>query len=226
MRRLRSADDKVSKNLMPASMEVLQAVVADSRVVEFVAGAFERLGVDVRDTGEAFTCVHRGDRIDFEDRIVHGQVDYTVEVESGQLERLGAQVRAGTFDKAEKFRIVRVLFTPATAAMLADQPVLSHPLVRRLAGVENLLHVRLVAPVRDEEDGTHTLIYAAGQWLVFPGWHGRARRTFTLSTEEALQYQRRVFATVRAQAFGEWLRFGRWYRQWRQGVSRRDPVRA
>lgn len=211
---------------MSKSMEVLQVVAQDGRVVEFVAGAFERLGVAVRDTGEAFTCLHRGDRIEFEDRIVHGRVDYTVEVESAGLARLGEQVRAGTFDETEKFRIVRVLFTPATAAMLADQPVLSHPLVRRLTGVENLIHVRLVAPTRDEQDGTHTLIYAAGQWLVFPGLHGRARRTFTLSTEEALEYQRRVFAAVRAQAFGEWLRFGRWYRQWRKSVSKRGSDRV
>lgn len=207
-------------------MEVLQTVAADARVVQFVAGAFERLGVNVRDTGEAITCVHRGDQIDFEDRIVHGRVDYTVEVESTQLEHLGQQVQAGTFDEMEKFRIVRVLFTPATAAMLADQPVLSHPLVRRLAGVENLIHVRLVAPAAGEEDGTHTLVYAAGQWLVFPGLHGQAQRTFTLSTEEVLDYQRHIFAAVRAVAFGEWLRFGRWYRQWRRGVSHRGSDRV
>ena len=211
---------------MAKSMEVLQTVAADPQVVAFVAGAFERLGVHVLDTGEAFTCIHRGDRIDFEDRIVHGRVDYTVEVESAGLEHIGQQVRAGAFAETARFRVVRVLFTPATAAMLTDQPVLSHPLVRRLAGVENLIHVRLVAPTPDEEDGTHTLVYAAGQWLVFPGLHGRARRTFTLSTEEALDYQRHVFAAVRTDAFAEWLRFGRWYRRWRRGVSRRGSDRG
>ncbi len=155
----------------------------------------------MRDTGEAFTCVHCGDRIDFEDRIVHGRADYTVEVESAGLERLGQQVQTGAFDETEKFRVVRVLFTPATAAMLTEPPVLSHLLVRRLAGVENLIHVRLVAPT----PGTHTLVYAARQWLVFPGLHGRARRTSTLSTEEALDYQRHVFAAVRTD--GETERF-------------------
>ena len=67
---------------MAKSMEVLQTVAAEPQVVGFVAGAFERLGVHVRDTGEAFTCVHRGDRIDSEYRIVHGRVDYAVEVKS------------------------------------------------------------------------------------------------------------------------------------------------
>lgn len=147
---------------MARSMEILQAVTADAHVVEFLKGAFEGLGIQVRDTGEAFTCVHRGDRIDFEDWIVHGRVDYTVEVESAQLEYLGQQVQAGSLGETEKFRIIRVLFTPATAAMLADQSVLSRPLVRRLAGVENLIRVRLVAS-GDKKDGTHTLIYAAGQ---------------------------------------------------------------
>ena len=202
-------------------MGFLQTVAADPQVVEF-----EHLGVHVRDMGEAFTCVHRGDRIDFEDRIVRGRVDYTVGVESAGLERLGQQVQAGAFDEMERSRVVRVLFTPATAATLVGQPVLSHPLVRRLAGVDNLIHVRLVAPVANEEDVIHTLIYAAGQWLVFPGLHSRARRTITLSIEEALDYQQHVFAAVWAEAFGEWLRFGRWYRSWRKGISRRGSDRG
>ena len=39
---------------MAKSMEVLQTVAVDPQVVAFVAGAFERLGVHVRDTGEVF----------------------------------------------------------------------------------------------------------------------------------------------------------------------------
>ena len=96
-------------------METLRTVVSDAQVVEFVAGAFERLGVNVRDTGEAFTCIHKGKRIDFEERIVHGRVDYTVEVESAGLARLGQQVEAGAFDETEKFRVVRTLFAMRAA---------------------------------------------------------------------------------------------------------------
>ena len=205
---------------MTKSLEALQAVVKDKQVVHFVAGAFERLGVQVRDTGEAFTCLHRADRIDFAEGGARDGVDYTVEVESGQLDRLGQEVEAGRFNETEKFRLVRVLFTPAAAAMLEAKSVLSQPLVRRLAGVEDLIHVRLRSPTKGDEDGSHTLVYAAGQWLVFPGLHGRAKRTFTLSTEQALDYQRHILAAVKKRASGHWLRFGLWYRQWRKQVSR------
>ena len=194
--------------------------MSDKQVAHFVAGAFERLGVQVRDTGESFTCLHRKDRIDVEQGGARDGVDYTVEVEASQLERLRQQVQANRFDEMEKFRLVRVLFTPATAAMLEAKSVLSQPLVRKLAGVEDLIHVRLRSPMKEEEEGAHTLIYAAGQWLVFPGLHGRAKRTFTLSTEQALDYQRHIFAAVKKRTMGHWLRFGLWYRRWREQVSR------
>ena len=112
--------------------------------------------------------------------------------------------------------------------MLEAKSVLSQPLVRKLAGVEDLIHVRLRSPMKEEEEGTHTLIYAAGQWLVLPGLHGRAKRTFTLSTEQALDYQRHIFAAVTKRTMGHWLRFGLWYRRWRKQVSRPgiDPEAA
>lgn len=201
-------------------METWKAVVDSRKVAELVAGLFERLGIVVSDTGEKFTCVHRPDRIDLEAGVDSGRVDYSVEVASTQIQRLADQTRTGELDETERFRIIRALFTPATASTLTAVPILSNPVVRRLTGAESLIHVRLRSPVSDEPDAEHTLVYAAHQWLVFPGLHGKAKRTFTLSTEQAIEYQRRVFAAVKANRLGDWLGFGRWYRAWRQAVSR------
>ena len=68
----------------------------------------------------------------------------------------------------------------------------------------------------------HTLIYANRQWLVFPGLHGRAGRTFRLGLADAVEYQRRVFEAVKKNRFMTWLKFCFWYRSWRKRVSVRE----
>jgi hypothetical protein len=204
---------------MASYLEGWRSVANDPQVVKFFAGLFERLGVEIGEQ-EQFTCHHRGDRIEFEDGLNTEQVDYSVKIEPAQAERVAEEARrGGGFDDAEAFRITRTLFTPATAAIMAHNPVLSNSVVRQLTGAEDVIHVRLHSPSPDEPDAAHTLTYADGRWQVQPGLHGEAARTFTLSTEAALDYQRRVFAAVKANNFLGWLSFGLWYRGWRKKVS-------
>jgi len=206
------------------SLEKWRSITQPPEVVEFFHGLFDRAGVRVTDPGEAFTCVHRGDRIDFEPDLDPARVDYVVEVTTGQVDRLAGHVRAGRLDEAERYRIVTALFTPATAAT-QRHPVLCHPMVHWLSGAENLIHARLVPPAGAGAAGgppaAHTLVYAHRQWLVFPGLHGRPARTFRLAVADALEFHRRAFALLKTNTAGEWVRFGRWYRRWRKGVSTR-----
>jgi hypothetical protein len=60
-----------------------------------------------------------------------------------------------------------------------------------------------------------------GQWLVIPGLHGRAARTFDLSIEDAVLYQRHVLTALRQNTWIGWLQFGSWYVRWRPTVSHR-----
>ena len=205
---------------METSLAKWQSLTQHPPVVQFFNGLLERAGVRVADTNEEFTCVHRGDRIEFEPTLDRDRVDFTVEIQSAQVERLAAHAQTGGLDEAEQFRIVSTLFTPATVATLRN-PVLAHPWLRVLSGAEDLIHVRLVSPTPQEPDVFHTLVYANRQWLVLAGLHGRPRRFFTLSLPEALTYHRRVFQALKANTFGTWWRFGWWYRGWRKGVSRR-----
>jgi hypothetical protein len=201
------------------SLEKWRAVVQTPEIVGFFGGTFERAGIRITDTNEAFTCIHRGDRIEFEPQLDESRVDYTVPIESYQVDRLGDEATAGALSEIGQFRVLRALFSPATAATLKN-PVLSHGLLRRLSAVEDLIHVRLHSPDPDQEpDTAHTLVHAAGQWLVFVGLHGRPRRTFELSMEDAIDYQRRVFHSMKQNDPLTWIRFASWYVSWRKRVS-------
>ena len=92
-------------------------------------------------------------------------------------------------------------------------------MLRKLAGVEDLIHVHLKSPSTEEPDVSHTLVYVARQWLVIPGLHGKPRRVYRLNQAEALGYQRKVFAAMKANEWQEWVGFSGWYKEWRNGVS-------
>lgn len=207
---------------MSTSLEKWRSITQDPRVVGFFGGTFERAGVRVTDTGEAFTCIHRGDRIDFEPALDESRVDYTVVLTSPQVDHFATEASTGDVTTLEQFRIVSTLFSPATAATLKN-PILSHGMLRRLARVEDLIHVHLVSPAPNEEpDATHTLVHASGQWLVVPGIHGRARRVFRLSMDEAIAYQRRVLQAMKSPSPAAWIGFASWYLAWRRRTSRRS----
>lgn len=203
---------------MGSSLAKWRSLTQPPAVVEYFKGLFERVGVRVTDTGEEFSARHLGDQIDFEPTLTPGQVDYVVEIDSSQIDRLAEHVQTGKLNDAEQYRIVSALFTPATAAMLKS-PVLSHPVLRWLAGVEDVIHVHLRGAPAGEKEFQHTLIYANRKWMVLPGLQGEPRRVYKLSLEEALAYHRRAFAAMKINSWGEWWRFARWYRDWRKGVS-------
>lgn len=203
---------------MPTCIAKFQALTQPETAVEFFRGLFERIGVRVVDTGEQFTGQHLGDRITFEENIDAESVDYVVDIQSPQVDRLAEHIRTGNLDKIEQFRVVSALFTPATAAMLKN-PLMSQPSLRKLAGVEDLIHVQLKSPSADVPDMAHTLIYANKQWLVFPGLHGTPARVYKLSAAQALEYQRRAQEALKANNLGGWTSFAGWYREWRKAVS-------
>jgi hypothetical protein len=203
---------------MMTALEKWQAITQNPEIVGFFTGLFERVGIRVTDPNEEFTCVHLGDRVTFEPGIDRSSVDYAVQIESFQVDRLVENARSGRLDEAEQYRIVSTLFTPATAATLKN-PVLSHPLLRRLSGAEDLIHIHLRSPVQGEADVSHTLVYAARQWLVLPGLHGRPRRVYRLALADAIEYQRQVFGAMKENRWSCWFAFSRWYRKWRTGVS-------
>ena len=209
---------------MTTALETWRSITMDPRIVGFFSGLFQRVGVRVLDTGEELTATHRGAQITFEPGIDERQVDYTVEIQSHQAERVAEHARRGEFDAQEQYRIISTLFTPATAAALKN-PVLNSDVLRRMAGAEDVIHARLEPPEGwPDEAAAHTLRYANGKWTVTPGLPGTPGRPYALTTEDALAYQRHMLAVLRGTSIAEWLRFSAWYRAWRKRVSVTKPA--
>jgi len=198
------------------SMQLWQSITQTPEIVGYFKGIFNTLAFTVAETGETFTATHHGDRVTFAQGL-DPKADFTVPLHLENVQRLATQTREGRIPAAESWRIAQVLFTPLTQSTLRN-PVLSVNWIRRLAGVESLIHVYLISP-EGGEAATHTLIYAGDQWVVLPGLHGKARRVYRLSPEQSLDYQRQVFKAMQQNAFTGWLAFARWYRAWRQAVS-------
>ncbi len=191
-----------------------QAVAQTPEIVAFFKDLFVRIGIVVTDTGERFTVHHLGDHIEFDPGIAE-PVDYSVGITTLQVERLAGDARTGAIPPEEQYRVMKVVFTPATAALLA-QPRLSSGLVRCFLGAERVIHVTLRSPLPTEEDVSHTLLYVRGGWVVVPGLYGRPQRIYHLALEDAIAFQKKSVAAVMS---GKWLRYSRWYRAWRKTVS-------
>ncbi|MCX6044054.1 MAG: hypothetical protein NT075_02995 [Chloroflexi bacterium] len=204
-----------------SAMARWQAILQTPALVAYFRGVFNQIGIQVVETGEQFTVAHTGEQITFAPAI-HSTVDFVVPVTVAQVQNLVNAASDGQIDADEAWQIVQVLFTPMTKATL-QTPVLADPLIQKLAGVEDLLHIYLLNPSGGEA-ATHTLTFAKGQWQVTPGLHGTPRRIYRLTPEQALLYQRRIFQAAQQNALWTWCQFALWYRQWRQTVS--TPVGA
>ena len=207
---------------MATSLEKWRSAMQPPAVVAFFDGLFETGGVRVSDTGEAFTCRHLGDRIEFADGLDEGAVDFTVEIESSQVDRLLVDAQAGAFDAGAQYRIMVELATAATRSMLA-RPVVKSRLLRRvlftIGRAESLMHVTLVPPPGEPEVG-HTIVYVDGQSLVIEGLHGRVPHVYRLSVADASEFQKRMLAARKANKLSPWLAFARWYGGLRKKVAK------
>ena len=179
----------------------------------------------VVDTGEELTVTRDAGRLEVAAGLDEADVDYAVEITAAHAARLAFEARqVGPLSEVEKYRVVAALFTAATRATLR-RPRLASPILRRISGAESLIHVCLASPEPAAEGHTcHTLVHAAGQWLVVEGLHGRPQRSFRMSVDQTLDYQRRVVRLMRNESLPAWIGFARWYRSWRPTVSRRGPM--
>lgn len=183
--------------------------------VEFFKGTFTRLGITVVETGEQFTVVHQGDRFAFEPGAK--DVEVVVPVTQHNVDDLLARAGDGTLDDDDAYDIMSVLFTPLTREVL-KHPVSADNNLRQLAGVEQRMHIVLLAA--DGSDGaTHTLVYDNGTWDVLGGLQGTAQRTFRMTPAQAIDYQRHAYEALRANSPAGWTAFSTWYKRWRETCS-------
>jgi hypothetical protein len=203
-------------------LEALKTLSIPPAIAETVKGMFSQLGVRVIDTGEAFTCIHRGDRVEFVPGVNEGSVDFTAQVYQFQLERLAEHMRRGAFDEVEQFRIACALFIGATGSRhILANPLMANAALRRTIRGKNLMHVTLVSPdPAQEPDVPYTIIFINGEQLVVPGRHGKPLRVLRVPLSDAIALQKNLFAGLKAgMAPSKWIKIARWYVDWRKRVE-------
>ena len=217
-------DDGTWQYAAPAGsvFDALKTLSIPPAIVATVQGLFSQVGVRVIDTGEAFTCIHRGDHIEFAPAVNEKSVDFTASVYRFQLERLAEHVRRGTLDDVEQFRIACALFVSATGSRhILANPLMSNAALRRLIRGKNLMHVTLVSPDASQEpDATYTILFINGEQLVVPGLHGKPLRILRVPFSDAIALQKNLFAGLKAGlAPSKWIKIAKWYVDWRKRVE-------
>ena len=193
-------------------------------LVQMLNGVFRRLGVHIEDTGETLTCLHHGDRIEFEPGMVDDEVDYVVTIFGFQALRLAEEARRDDIDSLDRFRIARELLEGISQGVgrrnVLANPLMSNPILRALIRGRNLAHLILVSPDQSQEpDAMFSLLFVHPMWILVPGLYGAPKRILRLSVEDGLELQRRLFAASLTGGFVTWWRTARWYLDWRSRVE-------
>ena len=68
-----------------STLEQWKSLELSTDVIGLFKGLFEKLGVRIIDTGEALTCIQRGDQIEFALGVDEDSVDVSIQVYSYQL---------------------------------------------------------------------------------------------------------------------------------------------
>ena len=198
------------------TVDLWRAVEQTDQIVSVLVGMFEEIGITIEETGEKLTARVKEGTIQIDPGLPE-KYDLLAPLKLENVHEMVLFTADGRLDESEIWRIIAVLFTPLTRETLRT-PVMSKAILRKLAGIVDLIHVQLLGP-EAEHVANYTLAFVSRQWLVIRGSHGQARRKFTLTSEEYMTYQKRVFNTIKANNFLGWMRFARWYAKWRPSVS-------
>jgi len=199
------------------SMEAWQELLNKPELADYFSDIFTNLGIEVEETIEKFTVHHKGDHFTLSQGINKDEVDYSVKIKLENVRNMASHGKDDKISTEESYRILSVLFTPLTEASL-KMPMMSKSLMRRIAGIENHIHVYLMSS-NGKEINAHTLVYLNKKWMVIEGIYGDALRTFKMSPDQALDYQRHVFVAMNKNTTKEWRKFKKWYIDWRKDVS-------
>lgn len=200
-----------------SSMDRWRVLLDKPELANYFTGIFNKMGFIIEETNEQFTVIHEGDHFSISEGVKEESVDYVVTLKLENIDNMLKHGADSKIDEYESFRIMSVLFTPLTEASLTN-PTLSKPLMRKMSGIDNHIHVNLISPDKNDTI-SHTLIYLNKEWMVIPGTYGNAKRTFNLNQQDAVDYQRKVFVALQKNSMKGWKEFKKWYMKWREGVS-------
>jgi len=217
-------EDGTWKYLEPAgsAREKLQKLPQSENVVAFFKDMFDRLGIEIVDSDEKFTCIHLGNKIVFEDNIDEQNIDFSVRVYAYQIDRFINDIKTGYKDPIARFRLVREFFrmAPRGSRSLLSNAIVTNSVFRKLINSKDLLHVYLTSPDKNEEsDATYTFFFVNGAWHLVQGLTGTPDRVFRLSVDDAFELHRHIFSGTRDTKLTDIPKLAKWYMDWRGHVE-------
>lgn len=205
-------------NAQSPSMKAWDVLLDKKVLVDYYKGTFERLGVYVDSTNEAFTVVHLGEKFNLENGIDSSKSDYIIKIKPENVRNLRKHGIDGVIDANEAFKIQAAIFTPISQSMFSNKEMNTKRFFKA-SKVED--HMQVILLSNDQKVSVaHTILWVNEQWMVIPGLHGKAKRVFTLNPEQALFYQRKVFAAQKENTVKGWKVFLKWYHEWKNTVSK------
>ena len=126
------------------AVDLWRAIVQTKRIVDLFVGLFDVIGITIEETGEELTARIGADQIHI-DPGLPDNYDFLVPLKLENVHDMISFTADGKLDEFEVWRIIAVLFTPLTRETLGN-PVMSRNLLRKLAGIEDLIHVQLLGP--------------------------------------------------------------------------------
>lgn len=202
---------------MSENHSLLNALVKKPSARDWFQGLFNRIHLQMTDTGEQFTVARDEDGFRVLPGLDGDRPNFVAPLETQNLRNLTAFFEDDRIDPHEEYRIVKFMLRPCLTAALA-MPILQNPAFRKIVRVETHWQ-EAILDAQGREDEQLTVIQANEQWLVIPGYHGRPQRRIVMRPEQALDFQRRVLSADEQGGLGTWLELGRWYVRWRDDVS-------
>jgi hypothetical protein len=202
---------------MGSNMQQLQQLAQKRSAVEWFAGLFKQVHMEITDTGEKFTILHHGDRAEVLSGFRAAKPNFVIPLESENISRLTAAFSDNKISAQEEYRIVKFMLKPCLKAAL-EMPILSNKTLLGIVKVDRHWQEALLDP-QGNEDEQVTVIYVNKQWLVIPGYYGKPERRLLLTPQQLLEFQRRVLESDESGKVANWVKTARWYVKWRQQIS-------
>jgi hypothetical protein len=203
--------------MMSANQEQLEKLAKKSSAVAWFKGLFDKAHLEITDTGEKFTIVHHGDRVEVFSGFQAEKPNFVIPLESENISRLTAAFSDDAIDAQEQYRIVKFMLKPCLKAAL-EMPILNNKSLLQIVKVDDHWQEALLDP-QGKEDEQVTVIHANKQWLVIPGYYGKPKRRLLLTPDQLLDFQRRVLKADSSGKVSEWVKLAQWYVKWREQIS-------
>jgi hypothetical protein len=206
----------------PGCLQRLQQMQQSPDAVKLSQGLYDRMGVQIIDTGEELTGINKGDRIEFIEGIDSKTVDFSVKVYAYQMDALIASAEKGFHSEMSRFLFIREFFLASNEGRsnILNNPLIANPLLRFVIKGKKMLHLYLVSPDPNlAKDASYTLFFVDGHWNVARGIYGTAQRVFRVTTDEAYELHKHMYQGMKSHSFFEWYKIAKWYVGWRNKVE-------